>query len=335
MEHGASSPKVERILVTGGSGFIGTNLIRALAPSAEVMNFDLLCPRDVDATAFWVRGDIRDPEQIRRRVAEFDPHVIVHLAARTDLHGSTVSDYSANTTGISNVIAAASNAASLDRVIFASSRLVFETTHRPRHDFDYRPSGPYGWSKMQGEAIALSWASKSIAKILVRPTSIWGPWFDVPFRDFFVSVRSGRYVHPGARELYKSYGYVGNTVHQIRSLMTAPARLVHSRVFWLMDYEPLGVRAWANEIRRQLGQPPVRTVPAGILQPVAAAGDIGKRLGWKDPPLTTFRLRNLRAQMTYVPGDLLDLAGPLPFTLRAGVSETLDWLRSHDPDWIV
>jgi hypothetical protein len=56
---------------------------------------------------------------------------------------------------------------------------------------------------------------------MVRPTSIWGPWFEIPYRTFFDATARGRYLHPRGRKVRKSFGYVGNTVYQLDRLMFA------------------------------------------------------------------------------------------------------------------
>jgi len=58
--------------------------------------------------------------------------------------------------------------------------------------------------------------------VLVRPTSIWGPWFDVPYRNFFLSVARRRYVHPAGKRIHKSFGFVGNITWHLHRLMIAP-----------------------------------------------------------------------------------------------------------------
>src|SRR6185436_6691400 len=98
----------QRIFITGGSGFIGTNLIEHFAGSGlAVTNFDCLPPRNPAHTIYWQTGDIRERDSLTAAVSKFQPDVILHVAARTDLQGSTIEDYAANTTGVENMIAAA------------------------------------------------------------------------------------------------------------------------------------------------------------------------------------------------------------------------------------
>src|SRR4051794_20405004 len=92
------------VLVTGGSGFIGTNLMEALSRQTDrLLNIDIGEPRVAAHREISRQLDIRDTGSLRRLMAEFRPEIVIHLAARTDLHGSTVADYSANTDGVRSV----------------------------------------------------------------------------------------------------------------------------------------------------------------------------------------------------------------------------------------
>ena len=115
---------------------------------------------------------------------EFQPEYIIHLAARTDLNGKSVSDYSANIEGVENMVKISNSLASLKRVIYASSRLVCKIGYQPKSYNDFCPTTFYGESKMIGEMIVRNYTKSFYSWSIVRPTSIWGPWFDVPYRNF-------------------------------------------------------------------------------------------------------------------------------------------------------
>src|SRR5438270_4115516 len=75
-----------RVMITGGSGFIGTNLVEFYRGArAEVMNLDLHPPRDPRHRPLWKRLDMLDEDAVARAVREFQPEYFLHLAARTDL----------------------------------------------------------------------------------------------------------------------------------------------------------------------------------------------------------------------------------------------------------
>lgn len=320
-----------RFLVTGGSGFIGTNLCAHIASIGGVaLNIDHSVPRNKQAIDTWKLLDICDRASLAYAFSEFSPDYVIHLAARTDLDGLTLQDYQSNTSGVKNVIEASISCTSIKRVIFASSRLVCRIGYLPASDIDYCPTTLYGESKVAGEAIVRDLAADAPwLWCIVRPTSIWGPWFDIPYRQFFDSVVSGRYVHPKGVKVLKSFGYVGNTVHQLTTLMKAPADLVDRKTLYLADYPPIEVQSMANQICHQLQKPAVRQVPVVLLKILARLGDVAKQGGMRNPPLTSFRLANLLTPMIYDLDPLEKIVGPLPFDMETGVRHTLDWLMSR------
>jgi len=255
------------------------------------------------------------------------------MAARTDLDESRdIKGYAANIDGVANVIEAVRQAGSVQRTVFASSRLVFEIGYLPKSETDYRPSTLYGESKIKGELLVRQAANSFGPWVIVRPTSIWGPWFDVPvpYKRFFTLIAKNLYVHPGQRNPRKSFGYVGNMVYQIERILEAPVEKVNGKTLWLCDYPPLRLRDWADEIQSAVGARPIRTVPLLLLRVAAAAGDTARMLGWQNPPLTRFRLNNMITEMVYDTSELERIVGPLPYSAEQGIAVTVDWLRNHD-----
>jgi nucleoside-diphosphate-sugar epimerase len=326
---GSLVPRGQRVIVTGGSGFIGSNLVELYSQAgAEVINLDHGPPRSERYRHLWRGIDLLDRDDLARRVREFEPELFLHLAARTDLREKhDPAGYAANVTGVDNVLAAVEGLRSLRRMIVTSTQLVCPLGYKPLHDQDYRPDTVYGQSKVATEVLTRLWDKAPCPWTLVRPTSIWGPGFEEPYRRFFMVVARGRYVHAGATNPWRSFGYVGNVLYQYVSLAKADEGRVAGRTFYLADFEPVRVRDWAEMISREMGLRPPRQIPLAALRAAAKVGDVAGGLGWKSPPLTSFRLRNMLCNSVSDTAPLEAVIGPLPYRLEKGVRATVKWLR--------
>ncbi|MCL0058173.1 NAD(P)-dependent oxidoreductase [Dehalococcoidia bacterium] len=320
-----------RVLITGGSGFIGTNLVSFhIERGVEVRNLDIAAPRNKKHSRFWKQVDIMDLERLREEIHKFSPTHIFHLAARIG-EGKDISEFSANLQGVENLITACKELPNIERIIFTSSMLVCKPGYLPKNDEDYCPPNLYGESKALGETIVRQKANElPCSWVIVRPIGIWGPWFDTAYNEFFLIIAKGLYVHPGKRGAVQTPGFVGNTVHQYHRLATAPPEKVHGKVFYLADLPQITLRDWANLIQQAFGARKIRTVPVWLLKGVAKVGDLAKFLGWKNPILTSSRLKNMQTDLMYDIDPLV--AEDLPYTLEEGVRITVDWLREHGVD---
>ena len=321
----------QRILVTGGSGFVGTNLVSSLMRHGSlVLSVDINEPVCADHADNYRRLDILDPSALREVVEEFRPDHVIHAAARTDLDGKAISDYAANTEGVRNLIAPLSETDSVRRCVFISTKLVCRNDYVPSSFDDYCPDTVYGESKVEGEKIVKQSGALNFEWCLARLTGIWGPWFRQPYRRFFEMISRSSYRHPGGTDAPKSFGYVGNTVFQIQRLLDAQAEQIDRRTFYLADYQPMIIREWANMISQKLHKRDVRTIAGPLMRIAALAGDLMTLCGCKHPPVTSFRLRNMRADTSGISlDDIRKLADPLPYTIEAGVDETIDWMRQQ------
>jgi hypothetical protein len=147
------------------------------------------------------------------------------------------------------------------------------------------------------------------------------------YQRFFELIEAGRYFHIGNRPLYKSYSYVGNIAYQYMQLLTAPKEKIARRTFYLADYQPIDLIAWADAFQRGLAAPPIRRLPKPLAQVLARVGDAINVLGFHRFPFTSFRLNNILTQYCVNLAPTEAVCGPLPFSVEDGVRATVDWIR--------
>ena len=323
-----TSIRKSKLLITGGSGFIGTRaLSTGLYYSEHVLSIDFAEPKTKMSNAQSCRVDILDRPSLERVIREFRPTHILHLAAKTGMDLAGLHELKPNIEGVTNLIETAANCSSVKRIVFVSSLLVCRNGYIPESDEDYCPPNYYGESKMIGEQIIRS-ADVPFEWSIVRPTSIWGPWFEDSYKTFFQTIDKGLYFHIGGNAIVKPKSYVGNTTHMMYKILFDPTCEVHRQTYYLSDWPEMSTNEWAEEINRQLDGHPIRTIPVPLLRVVAKGGDLFKKVG-KELPLTTFRLNNMLTGGSYPVENTRAIVGDLPYALSDGVRETIAWMRAE------
>lgn len=168
----------EPILVTGGSGFLGINLIRWLLAhgARDVRSIDLLpfdYPEATDPRVRTVIGDVRDPEAVATILKGCQS--VVHCAAALPLC-SEAEILSTDIDG-ARIVAEASVAAGIQRFVYISSTAVYGIPdHHPLVETDRLEGvGPYGRSKIVAEGIVRNLDSDTFPVCILRPKSFVGP----------------------------------------------------------------------------------------------------------------------------------------------------------------
>jgi len=155
-----------RALVTGGSGFIGSNVVSLLySEGHEVVVLDNLSSGyrenlDDYPEVELVVGDVRDEKLTRKLAAEVD--VIFHLAASVGNMRSIenpIEDAEVNLIGTLRVLEAAKGAG-VQKIVYTSSAAIYGQlrTMPIREDHPLEPDSPYGASKLAGEKACLAYA---------------------------------------------------------------------------------------------------------------------------------------------------------------------------------
>lgn len=172
------SPIPEPVLVTGGSGFLGINLIRWLLAHgvSEIRSLDLLPFDYPEATSPCVHpiiGDVRDSETVQTIMKGC--RSVIHCAAALPLC-SEAEIFSTDIDG-ARIVAEAAKAAGVSRFVYISSTAVYGIPdHHPLVEEDRLEGvGPYGKSKIIAEGIVRALDCDQFPATILRPKSFVGP----------------------------------------------------------------------------------------------------------------------------------------------------------------
>lgn len=217
------------VLVTGGSGFIGSAVTRRLVSDlgADVHVADTRPPDRESATASYRAVDVRSAEFVEAATA-CDPDAIVHLAALSDLaycrdHPDEAFDV--NVMGTENVLAAAREC-SPDAVAIASSGAVYAPdTDLLSESSRLGPTDVYGETKLVGERLAEAFAARTgISTPVARPFTVYGPDREAP--NLFSAITDqleggGREVTLGNLSPRRDYVHVDDVARAFVSLLAS------------------------------------------------------------------------------------------------------------------
>jgi GlcNAc-P-P-Und epimerase len=313
-----------KLLVTGGSGFIGTNLIAEMARAGvPILNLDWNPPLDPAQAPFWQNVNLMEEETLQRAFQQFAPTHVVHLAARTDTdENEDIDAYLQNHEGTLRLLRVVNATTSIQRLVVTSTQFVCEAGYQPKHDLDFKPFTLYGETKRRTE-LATREAGLTCTWTIIRPTTIWGPW-SLRYRDvMFKVMRKGLYLHPSRKKVVRSYGYVGNVVWQIRRILELTPTVVSGKVFYVGD-QPFDLRIWVEAVSKALTGRKVRYVPLFVVHALAMTGDVLKLL--RIPfPMTTGRFKSMTSDYVTPMDSTIAALGHAPYSMDEGIKATVEW----------
>jgi UDP-glucose 4-epimerase len=259
----------EQALVTGGAGFIGSNLVRALVERGDTVrvldNFSTgnranLEGVDVDV----VEGELRSYERVHNAVRGVD--VVYHLGALGSVPRSVqdpLTSNAVNVEGTLNVLLAARDSG-VRRVVFASSSSVYGSgaTLPVTEDAPPNPISPYGVAKLAAERYCLAFARvyEGFETVVLRYFNVFGPrqsphsQYAAMVPLFLTAIMNGEPVTiDGDGEQSRGFTYVANAVDA--TLRAAGVADANGRVFNVSAGQPATVNEVADAIGRILGKP--------------------------------------------------------------------------------
>lgn len=186
------------VLVTGGSGFIGNHLSRALLARGASVNVLSRHPETAPTGAARLTCDLRDRDSVRSAFASIRPQVVVHLASLPDagesydhIRGSIES----NTLGTLNLLDAALESGNVDLLVYGDSTKSYGNCDGPYHaGLPDQPLSSYSISKVAGWHLCTMYHRlHGLPVVSLRPTLVYGPQQPRNLIDFVIgSVLAGR-----------------------------------------------------------------------------------------------------------------------------------------------
>jgi len=314
-----------RFLVTGGSGFIGTHLMSALiCHGAIVHNIDINHPKLKYHTKYWSKIDIKDIESLMEFFISFSPTHVLHLAAKANLRGRGIEDFSDNTIGTENIVNCINSCKSIRRYVHFSTQYVVKPGIWPKSEEYLLPYTSYGMSKAVGEKVVR--ANCNCCWTILRPTNVWGPYHPFFPYELWKFLKLRLYIHPGYKPVKKYYSYITNAIDQILGIINADDEIVCRRVFYITD-PPIDNAEWMNAFSIMLSGKKVKRIPLYLWKSIAKIGDLLQKIGLRFP-MSSERFFRLTVNENIPFQPTIDITGLSKVSLEEGVSKSVLWYKT-------
>lgn len=317
----------KKILITGGSGFIGSEVVRlACARGFEVRNLDVLPPRLPEHAQYWRNVDMRQASDVEREVLSFDPEIVFHLASDIDVNIRTLSEFKTTIDGTANILSAVAKLDGLKNFIHTSTQFVVRPGIEPLNEKHLEPYTVYGEAKAEAEKLV--WAANlKMAWYILRPTIIWGPNHPSFAQQIFKHMASRTYLHPIGRDpIIRAYGYVTNVAEQMLGFAALKPGATKKHVYYLGD-DSIDYDKWADAFSIGLTGKSAKRIPIGLLKLLGQAGDVLK--GWGvGAPIDSGRAFRMSTSSKIDLDATHLVAGKPSVGFDEGVAKTLEWLKA-------
>lgn len=323
-----------KILVIGGSGFIGTRLIdELLSGNHEVAIYDKIVSNKYPDLC--IVGDVRDKAKLISSSENID--LIYNLAAEHADNVTPMSLYSdVNIGGASNIVEAA-KINKIRRIIFTSSVAIYGLNRgTPDEKMNAQPFNEYGRSKYEAEQIFLSWQqdNKENNLQIIRPAVIFGEKNRGNVYNLINQIATGKFAMIGNGENKKSMGYVGNISLFLSSLSTATNTL---DIFNFAGKNDLSTNEIVSIVKDELElKKNFITIPYSIGLAGGYLLDIVSKLTGKKFPVSAVRIQKFTAETTVSTKHLFESGFTEAYSLEEGLRRMIrsefkyNGLKNHD-----
>ena len=290
-----------RALVTGGGGFLGGAIVRALlARGDQVVSLARGDYPQLRALGVrTVRGDLAEPGAVLRAAEGCD--AVLHVAAKAGIWGPAADYERSNVAGTRSVLAAC-RAHGIGRLVHTSTPSVVHAggdIASGTEALPYAPHrAPYPRTKAVAERMVLAAADDRLGTVALRPHLIWGPADTQLVPRILDRARRGqlRFVGGGGAMIDTTYVDDAVAAHLCAVDRLRPGAECSGRAYFVTSGEPRPVRDVVNGILAAAGLPPEhRSVPLAVALAAGAVAETVWRLLRRhdEPPMTRFLARQL------------------------------------------
>lgn len=256
--------RLEQCVVTGGSGFVGSHLLRHLLAEGRYKSIyvlDLVEPRIDDPRITYIKCDIRQPITLQLSGCR----ILYHLAALAKEPGFAWREYfETNYEGTRNVATFAARNG-MRKIVYTSTMMVYESSDERKGEQTVpAPDTAYGASKLLGEEVLTSWVGEERGRSLsiIRAAVIFGRHENGNFTRLAKALKRRMFVYVGRKTTVKSCAYVEDLA---RFCLWCTGRREKKSVYNFAFPEATMIEEICHELSRVLQVPPPRiVVPFGL-----------------------------------------------------------------------
>jgi len=320
----------QRILVTGGTGFVGSHLARTLAEAGHQVivtgRSKYRTNRILHPQIEFHRVDIRDADRVTELCRNVD--IVYHVAALTTPWANRKRIEQINVRGTENVVQACRQNG-VDRLVHVSSTAVFFnfTDMHNQHDsapYPSRAACPYSLSKQRAEEVVSAATAKGQNIFTVRARAVFGPGDNALVPRLIHAARNGRLRQIGDGENLLDLTYIDNLVY---ALTLAAVRGSAGGCCTITNGEPVQLWKWLPTILEELSIPyQGKRIPYRLAYAVAWLGELThwllSRTG--EPSLTRYTVGLLAKHQVFDQQNAFTELGYEPMvSMKEGIARTL------------
>ena len=252
--------RAETMVITGASGWLGQNLVRAVAPERSSVRCLVRTQEEgallsvVGPSVQPVVGDVRDPTALDQLFDGAAGATVVHAAAIIHPEQRVQELHDVNVGGTQLVLDRARRHGS-GRLVHISSNSPYGANPTPDHRFtEASPQHPYlGYGRSKADAEVLvktAFERGDVESVVLRPPWFYGPYQPARQTEWIRTVRRGRFPLVGDGTNRRSMVFTGNLVHGV--LRAEVAAGAAGKQYWIADGDPLDMRQIIATVRQAL-----------------------------------------------------------------------------------